>query len=408
MRSQRGQGTVEYVAAVALLAILLVGGVALVSGRSAGIANAVLGEMRQALCVVTGAACPAERRVPCVVASERDARHASVTLFLVRIDADRWVLREKLSDGTVRLTLVHRGGVGVEVGLGVRAKLRSKGRTIGVHDELRAGAQGVLGYGEVYVARDDREANEIQRALRRRIPLVGGGGPDPSGRFVDGGARGLVDLGLGSSASGVLLEGRAESIVGGHRDERTGNVTLTLNAGSAGWALVSSVMAAPSGAADRHVTLGLTLDRARRPIELSVNATGSLAAGATLTVGTDGVPRIRESGAWAAGLRGRRWELGARLDLHDPGVAAAWAAFRGDPTDGDALRALGEALSSRAHLDVRTYAVASAVEGAAVGVAGGLRVGGEVDHSVDRARLVAASARPPGGLWERRWDCVPA
>ena len=110
---------------------------------------------------------PPSALAPCVVASKRDARHVAVTILLVRLDGDRYVLRETLSDGTVRLTLAHRGGAGVELGVGARAKVKLKGRTLGLDDELRGGGEGVLGYGEVFVARNDREADKI---LRRDAP----------------------------------------------------------------------------------------------------------------------------------------------------------------------------------------------------------------------------------------------
>ena len=73
-----------------------------------------------------------------------------------------------------------------------------------------------------------------------------------------------------------------------------------------------------------------------------------------------------------------------------------------------AIRALGEAIRDRAHLDVRTYRTSATASGAAAGVAGGVRFAGEYDHVVDEARLLSATARPPAGLWERRLDCVPA
>jgi len=408
MRSQRGQATIDYVALIAVLAVLLAAAAALASGGAPGIANAVLGQVRRALCIVTGGACPADRLSPCVVASERDARHVAITIVLVRLDGDRYVLRERMSDGTVRLTLAHRGGAGVELGVGGRARLKLKGRTIGVDDELRGGGEGVLGYGETYVARNDREADEILRSLRRRVPLIGGDGPDPRERFVEGGARGLGRLGLGGLAAGVSLEGLAESILGGRRDERTGNVTITANAGSAGWALLSAVMAGPSGSTDRQVSFALTLDRGGRPIELALTGTGSLAAGAALPSGLARRLGIQDADDAQVNMKGRRWELGARLDLRDPDVAAAWAAFRRDPASVDAIRALGAAVRTQAALDLRTYAVSSEADGAAVGVGVGPRVGGEIDHTVDRARLLAAATRPPGGLWEQRSDCVDA
>ncbi len=405
MRSDRGQATIDYLGLIAVLGVLLASAAGLAGGGAPGIANAVLGQVRHALCIVTGGWCGAERRLPCVVASERDGRHVAVTILLVRLDGDRYVLREKLSDETVRLTLGHRGGGGIELGVGARARVKLKGRRIGIDDELRGGVEGVLGYGEVYIARDDGEADELLRALRRHVPLVGGDGPDPSERFVEGGTRGLARLGLGGPAAGASLDSLSESILSGRRDERTGNITITLNGGSAGWALLSSFMAGPGGAFDRQVAFALTLDRQHRPIELGVTATGLLAVGATLPTGLARRLGVRADDAQMT-LHGRRWELGARLSLRDPGVAAAWAAFRRDPADSGAIRALAMALRTRSHVDVRTYAVESEADGGAVGAGAGLRVGGELDHTTDRARLLAAASRPPGGLWEQRADCV--
>ncbi len=405
MRSQRGQATIDYLGLVALLAVVLVAAAGLAGGGGVGVANAVLGQVRHALCIVTGGWCGAERRVPCVLESERDSGHVAVTILVFRLDGDRYVLREKLSDGTVRLTLAHRVGAGIELGAGGRARFTRKGRTVGVGAQVRGGGQGVVGHGEVYVARDDREADEILRGLRRRVPLIGGDGPDPSERFVEGGARGLASLGIGGPVAGGSLDTLSEAILGGRRDERTGNVTISVNAGSAGWALVSSLMAGPAGSSDRQVTFALTLDRDRRPIELGIAATGMVAAGVTLPVGL-----ARRLGVHAdepqMTLQGRRWELGARLDLRDPRVAAAWAAFRRDPADPGAIRALASEVRTRSHLDVRSYAVSSEADGAEVGAGAGLRLGAEAGRVVDRARLLAAATRPPGGLWEQRSDCV--
>jgi len=98
--------------------------------------------------------------------------------------------------------------------------------------------------------------------------------------------------------------------------------------------------------------------------------------------------------------------LAARLDLRDPIVRASWARFRRDPTSSAAITALGETIRDRAHLDVRTYRTASTLRGGEVGISAGVRVGGEYDHVTDEARLLAASSRPPAGLWERRFDCL--
>jgi hypothetical protein len=407
MRSQRGQATIDYLGLVAVLAVVLVAAAALASAGAPGVANAAIDQVRRALCIVTGGWCGDRRREPCVVASERDSLHGSVTIVLVRLDGDRYVVREKLSDGTVRLSLAHRGGAGIELGAGGRAKLKLKGRAIGVGAEVRGGAEGLLGYGETYVARDDREADKILRELRHHVPLIGGSRPKPAERFVEGGVRGLSELGIGGLAAGAWLESLTEDVLGGRRDERTGEIAITANAGTAGWVLLGSFTASLASSSDRQVSFTLTLDRDRRPIALGLTATGSLAAGATLPAAL-----ARRLGERADDpqmkLHGRRWQLDARLDLRDPEVAAAWAAFRHNPADPGAIRALAAVERTRAQLDLRTYAVSSESNGAEVGAGAGPRLGGEFDHTTDRARLLTAAARAPGGVWEQRTDCVPA
>src|SRR3978361_2063633 len=103
MRSMRGQATVEYVALIAVLALLSSAALTTATGGAPGIVNAVAGQIRRALCVVGGGPCPDLTRRPCTVASTRDAPHVAVDILLVRIDEERFVLRERMSDATVRL-----------------------------------------------------------------------------------------------------------------------------------------------------------------------------------------------------------------------------------------------------------------------------------------------------------------
>ena len=402
MRCVRGQATVEYVALVAVIAILLAATLAVAAVGAPGIVNGVVARVRRALCIVGGGSCPARRVQPCTVASTRDLRHVALNLLLVRVDHDHYVLRERMSDRTIRLTVARSEGAGVEVGAGARASVTREGSPVGGWDEARAGAQGVLTTGRVFVARDAREADVFLRAIRagRSPPSA------PREDFVEGGLRGLTEAGLGGSLAGASFEGTAGTVAGARRDRRTGAVTLTLGSVGSGWGAVTVAVGGPVGTADRAVTFGLTLDRRRRPIELSLSTGGSVAAGGRLA------PRLTRalgnSPAVRGGAGGRRWELAARLDLRDPDVAATWRRFRRAPTSGAAIRALGEAIRDRAQLDVRAYRTDSSFGGAAAGVALGLRIGGEVEHAIDRSRLLAASSRPPGGLWEPRIDCLRA
>jgi hypothetical protein len=406
LRCDHGQATLDYVALIGALSVLIGAAAAVAGDGAASMTNAVLGQLRRALCIVAGGACPAQRELPCVVAGDRETLHVALSLALVRIDRDRVVARERLSDGKVRLTVTRRRGAGLETGVGGQARLTLRGRTFGSNRQARGAAEGILGWGEVFVARDDRQADEILRALRRpRLPIVGG--PRPREVFVEGGVRALGSVGLGTGKIGASLESIGEGVAGARRDMRTGDVTISLGASGSSWALLSALAVAPSGSADRQAGLTLTVDRHGRPTELALTASGTLAAGAALLPSLTG-PRESSAAGTSADLGGRRWELGARVDLRDPGVAAAWAAFRRDPTNPAGVRALAAQLRERAHLDVRSYALRSDFDGVAGGIALGLKVGGELDRTRDRSRLLTAATRPPGGLWEQRIDCVGA
>lgn len=397
MRSTSGQATVDYVALVAVLAIVLGLGLGVASAGAAGIVNAVTGQIRHALCLVGGGTCTAVRSKPCTVLSTRDLHHFAITVFVVRLDYDRYVLREQMSDGTVRLTVARSGALGAELGVGATARLSVNGRRVGTTDELRAAAQGSLAGGKVYLARDAREASVFMRAIRDgRSPAP------PREVFFDGGVRGLVQAGIGSG----WLEGLSGSTVGVRRDRLTGDATVTLNAGASGWGAVTTALGGPAGTADRATTLALTLDRRRRPTELSLSAGGTMAGGVVLPVALKRALRGARGAGASAEVGGRRWELAARLDLRDPVVRSTWARVRRAPTSAAAMRALGETIRDRAYLDVRAYRTASTARGGEAGIAGGLRVGGEYDHIIDEARLLSASSRPPAGLWERRLDCM--
>lgn len=399
MRSERGQASVDYVALTAVLGLALGAALGLATGGAAGVVNAVVGQLRHALCIVGGGPCSDPRARACTVASKRDAHHVAVNIALVRADHDRYVLRERMSDGTVRLTVGRSSAAGVEVGLGGAAKVAFRGRRIGVSDEARAGAQGVLGSGQVFVARDAREADAFMQA-------IGAGRAPAAARevFVDGGVRGLGRIGVGSSAAGASLDGLSGAMIGARRDRRTGETTFVLGQAGSQWGALAVALGGPVALSDRATTLGLLVDRQRRARELSISSSGTLAGGATLPQPLARILGHRQDSASRA--TGRRWEISARLDLLDPAVAAAWARFRRDPASGAAVRAMGEAIAGRAQLDVRAYRAVSSTTGVGAGVSLGIRLGGELEHTIDDSTLLAAASRPPGGLWEPRVDCV--
>ncbi len=403
LRSERGQATTDYVAIIALAALLLAVGAGVATAAAPGVVNAVVGQLGRALCLVVGGDCPIAPRRPCTVASTRDAQHGAVDLGIVRLGDDRYVLRERLSDGTIRLTLAVRDGGGVEGGVGGRVDVDLGGHKISVEREARGGIGGVLGHGEVFYARDERAADALLAAHLR------GDGPRASEVFAEGGVRAFGRVsGKSAGGPGGQLDGLTSAILGARRDRRNGQVTVSLGAGASGTGIVSVLIGGGAGVLDGQAVLGLTLDRHGRPAELTLSATGRATSGATLPKGiADAVVQAADPRTQTS-TGGRRWELGARVDLRDPVVTGAWRAFRRAPTSGAAIRGLGEALRGHATVDVRTYALDSSTNAIGGSVALGIRFGGEYEHAVDRARLLAAARRPPFGLWEARTDCLEA
>lgn len=411
MHGQRGQATIDYVALLAVLALLLAAATAAAASGAPGVTNAVMSQLRRALCIVTGQACTSHRELPCVVASRRDAQHVAVT-FVIRLDGDRYVLREDLSDGRVRLTIAHRGGVGGELASGTRVQIKAGGRTIGAERSVNTSSQAVLAHGEVHIAESGPEADAILRELRGSGPLgIGRDGPQPQETFVEGGVRALSRVGIGGPTALASLESLGETVIGARRNRVTGETTIYLDSGGTTWGLLAGVGVGPTGSLDRRANLALKLDRDRRPIELSLTASGTIAAGASLSpVFSKALRRggEAEAGGGTAGLAGRRWELEVRVDLTDPEVAAAWGAVRSNPASPAAIRALGAIMRTHGHLDVRGYAVSTETDGAAASFAHVVKLGGELDRTTDSARLLSASTRPPAGVWERRVDCLAA
>jgi Flp pilus assembly pilin Flp len=405
MRSEAGQGTVEYVGILALVAVVLAAAVAGSAVFGAGVANAVTGQIRHALCIVTGRDCVVVAERPCVVRTARDERRETVAIAFVQLGAGRVVLRERLSDGTLRLTVLHRGEAGVTAGFGSDSAVRVGGVPLSVGAHAQATVAGIVGAGQVFVVRTAAQADAIVRRLRaegsaavdgvRRLLRRGDGGlPRADVSFVEGGVAGRLDATL---SSGEVAEagasGGGESVLGRRVDRRTGETTWYLRLDRSLPVFADAMLGAASGGLDGDALLAVTTDRSGRAVELSALVGGRAHAGAQVT-------GLGE----AAG--GTRWEAEARVSLEDPDVRAALAAWRRSPASVDAIRGLGGALRDRARLDVRSYARSASADSDGASVSAGVRLGVQVEHERERTELLSASSRPPGGLWEPRLDCV--
>jgi hypothetical protein len=403
-RSQRGQGTVEYVAIIALVALVLAAAVAGAATLAPGVGNAVVGQVRHALCIVAGRACEeqvAER--PCVVRTARDERRESVSLGFVELGAGRVVLRERLSDGTLRLTVLHRGRAGVTAGYGSSTRVRVGGVDIDVGAHAQGTIAGLVGGGQVFEVRTAAEADAIVQRLRaegsptldavRRLVRRGGRGPAADATLAEGGFDAGVDFELSAGEAKAGASGGGENVLGRRVDRRTGKTTWYLHLDRELPVFADALLGDASGELDGDALLSVTLDRQGHPRELAALVGGRAEAGASVGTG----------GSVAAGSA--RWEAEARVGLDDPEVAAALRAWRRSPASGEAVLGLGRALRDRARIDVRRYAREASSDDDGVDAGLGVRAGVEWGHEREATRLLSAMTRPPGGLWERRLDC---
>jgi hypothetical protein len=403
-RSQRGQGTVEYVAILTLVALVLAAAVAGAAAFAPGVGNAVVGQVRHALCIVAGRACEEQVAArPCVMRTARDERRESVSLGFVELGAGRVVLRERLSDGKLRLTVLHRGRAGVTAGFGSSTRVRVGGVEVDVGAHAQGTVAGLVGGGQVFEVRTAAEADAIVRRLRaegsptldavRRL-VRRGGTPAADATLAEGGFDAGVDLELSAGEAKAGASGGGENVLGRRVDRRTGETTWYLRLDRELPVFADALLGDASGELDGDALLSVTMAREGRPTELAALVGGHARAGAAVETGASAT----------AGTA--RWEAEARVGLADPEVAAALRAWRSSPASGEAVLGLGRALRDRARIDVRRYAREASSDGDGVDAGMGVRAGVEWGRDREATRLLSAVTRPPGGLWERRLDCA--
>jgi hypothetical protein len=264
-RCTSGQAAVEYLAVVALVAVVLaVAGAFVLDGRA--IAAATVAQIRRGLCIVEGHDCVVARP-PCAVSSRSSADDWHVDIALVRIGAGRSAIVERMSDGRVLVTLADHVDVGATGGFGAELKV---GDRIAIGGELRAAALASLGRGATYEVRDERTADELLRTLRGsktdpdhwrrleallpRVSLVS--------RYLDASIAGSV--GIGALTPSLAAGGRVDRISGNRTVYFKGSVSF--DAGRAG----------VSGGGSGDAQLAVTFDRHGKPIDLMALGAGRL------------------------------------------------------------------------------------------------------------------------------------
>ena len=420
MAGERGQGSIEYVGLLALVAIVLAAASLLVGGGVA-VAGAVGRGMQRALCVVRGGECDLDIR-PCVVGASSVEDDGSVDLLVVRLGSDEVVLREDRSDGTSAVTFarLRRGGLGFTTGAGGHARIGRRGLRLG--SQASAAVLALLGRSTTWVLPDraaaarlvDRIVVDGPRDLGRRI-LDGGrpagrDAPKPSLRSTTHGAS----VTFGGAARGSGLELGASDFAGSSVDDRGRHTYLVRRRNALTLSLGTRVrrLGELDRSADELYTV--TTDSGGRPVDLGILRGKELHGSADLPKAVQpaaGFLDVPTSGH-------RRWETEEHLDLTEPDSRAIAGDFLRQvisprPHLGRLVAvssALRRALDERGVLDARTYAV---VDGSTSGLGVGAKVGvGPVGADYERRssseRLVAAMQRGRDGLWRRRTDCVTA
>lgn len=400
---ERGQASIEWLGAVALVALVLVASSAVLGGEA--MAAGVVRQMHRALCVVAGGVCDLDRR-PCVVAADATEDEVHVNLGVVRLGRRELILREHRSDGTVLVTYLQETGAGWDVGVGSDAWVKAAGREWAAGTAARAALLASLGGGETWAFANGREADRAMAYLSegrappgaRRAQRIVLAGAELSAQAQ---ARGPQ---TGSTAT-LRLDARLvdETVI----DERDGRRTHVIGRRAQAQALVQVPKASAEGTAGGEERLSVTTDAGGRPLELTIVRTGDLAGALSLP---DAVQPI--AGALLGDGRGhRRWVVEQRLDLTDPASLGA-AQVLLDALDGPAAVAARASEGLRARLaeagvtEARVYDVEADDSGASAHVAQGWKVGGGIVDVEDDASLVDARVRGADGAWRTRSECL--
>jgi len=391
VRCDEGQAVVDYVGLLAVVAVVLAIAVA-VRVEPAAFAGAVERAFARGICIVRGGSCDADQQ-PCVVASDKRSRGRHVNLVVASAGKDRYLLRERRSDGTIAITdfKVLRGRLGGSKG----GTIRFAGIELG--GELSMSLLARHGSGATYIARSQAAADRLQRA----IAAGGKGLPAPHERFGematerDYGVSGAVDEKEVADA-GFHARDRDST-----RVAADGSRTVIYEHGE-GWD--ASVLGIAVADRDRQETYAVRLDPDGRPLELVVSVGGQLDGAGDLPASVAPV---------AASLLGplaaqRSYVVETHLDLGDPLSAAIARDFVDEMRHPNvrigSVLAPTQRLRDRLGQEGTIEARAFAVEREGTGDSEAIGVG--TSTSRERLTLLAAVSRGYDGAWRSRDDCL--
>lgn len=413
-----GQASIDYVAILAVVAVVAVAGTGVAMARGGDIAAAVRAQMARALCVVTAGDCRRDL-APCTVASRSERLSAGVNLVVLRLDKDRTVLVDERSDGTFEVTLVGSWDSfagGLEGGLGAGGSIAAGGRTFAVGGELRAAMLARESRAKTWFARTAAEKDDLVRRLSRITVGVlpegidGAELPRPDRTTYEHGPDASLDASGSLGRARGALGFSSVDLDGAHKDHRTGNETVYMKTSDAVQALLSGAGSTASGGGETATVWSYEIAPDGRPLDLMILLSGAYR-------GSFSLPPIAARVAGYLGVpskRARRYETEIHLDLTDPENREAARGFveavRGSRRFAAALQAAGGGLRRRienhATVHTRVYGLDTTTKGGEVFGALGAKLRVEARRETHTADLLSAVTRGPDGAWRPRTDCV--
>jgi hypothetical protein len=384
-----GQATLEYIAAVALLAALFL--LAAPAVGAPDIARAVADAFRHGLCVVGGDVCSQgdARRAglpPCPLSTKTSGWDGAVSVMFVDIGGTFTLAVTKRSDGSVGVVRVANAGKGISGGLGAELDAGPVHFKLGADGGVKKRFQVSAGWDFP----DEKTASKfLEHALRNAVRLKRW---PPSWYSTEN--AGEVWSSIGLDVGGSEYDDRYQ-VIGASAFARVADGAVRRRDGGATFysrtTLDGPEFSAPltpsKGRGRTEWIVELTVDAQRRPVELAFRSASPSNTGKTLT------------------------EVVKRLDLRDPGnFAAALPLLRRRlpwPTgDGPRKQAVKERLATHGTTETSVYGIDDGTKGASGSLKAMVEVGLGA-KKVDMMKTLLSSTVQRGALSGRRLDCVP-
>ncbi len=399
-RRRQGQASVEWLAVVALVAVMLGLGAALAQAGYVG--RRVTREMARAICLVGSGDCRRDQE-PCVVGSRANRQGMTVHLLFVRMGEDKLGVIEERSDGTFAVTLEDGFKAGLAASDGLKAGVHVGKLGLAIGGEVTAAVMARLGHGRAWVVGTRAEA--------QRILEQDGAGRPPDATSGSGTWDSSVDVNAAGDVAGKAVEVARAGIAfdreaGWRVDRRSGHRTAYVQASVTGSATVAGHVLGLSG--DGQESYAVEYDETGRPVDLRVIASGSFAGSRDLPAVVQPVAGLL---AADAGEDERDYEVTGHLDLTDAGNLAAARGLLNAIAARHATAAPEQALRRRLDehgtVQARVLATQSKERSAGASFTGGPgSFGADAQIQQRSQKLLAATSRGLDGQWITRTDCV--